>query len=232
MNQLPSVRAIFWDNDGILVETEPLYFEANQRTLAPLGIDLNEELYRRLFLIEGRGAWHLLDERGFSEAEIESLRQQRNALYSDLIRARVRVLPGVVDVLDALHGRFSMAVVTSSRRDHFDLIHERTGLLKYFDFVVAGGDYARSKPDPAPYIAALERSGLSPEDCIAIEDSERGLESAARAGIRCIVVPTALTRRSAFERAIRIAENLGDVPALLSELAGTATTTLHRAHER
>ena len=214
-----SIRAIFWDNDGVLVETEPLYLAANQRTLTPLGIDLTEDLYRQLFLVQGRGAWHLLTERGFTEPEIEALRRQRNALYADLLREAVRVIPGVAGVLDALHGRFSLAVVTSSRRDHFDLIHERTGLLSSsISSWPTATTHGRSRIRRD--LAALERSGLSADECVAIEDSERGLESAARAGIRCIVVPTALTRPSAFERACRIAGSVGDIPKLVQELCG------------
>ena len=91
-----------------------------------------------------------------------------------------------------------MGIVTSSRKDHFDLIHQSTGLLKYFDFVLTASDYARTKPDPAPYLRAVERSGVGREACVAIEDSERGLESATRAGIRCIVVPSSLTRGCKF----------------------------------
>lgn len=97
------------------------------------------------------------------------------------------------------------------------IIHERTGLLKYFDFVLAAGDYARTKPDPAPYLRAIERSGVDHDACIAVEDSERGHESALRAGIRCVVVavPSALTRIRRFAGAHRIVATVGDIPALL-----------------
>jgi HAD superfamily hydrolase (TIGR01509 family) len=108
-----------------------------------------------------------------------------------------------------------MGVVTSSRRDHFDLIHDQTGLLPYFDFVLTAGDYPRAKPYPDPYLAAVERSGVSTGACIAVEDSERGLEAATLAGVRCIVVPTALTRGGRFARAHRVLASVTEIPGIL-----------------
>ena len=133
----------------------------------------------------------------------------------------VRVLDAaffvIVETLGALRGRYVMGVVTSSRKDHFDLIHEHTGLLQYFDFVLTASDYPRVKPYPDPYLKAVERSGVTADACIAIEDSERGLEAATRAGIRCIVVPTALTRGCRFERAHRVLTSASEIPAVLAQ---------------
>ena len=209
-------QAILWDNDGVLVDTEHLYFEATQRVLASAGVVLTQQQYIDHFLVEGRGAWHLLEQRGAGADEIERLRDERNELYGRLLRQEPRTIPGVAETLEALHGRYVMGVVTSSRKDHFDLIHERTGLLHYFDFVLTAGDYRRTKPYPDPYLAAVERSGVEAAACVAIEDSERGLEAATLAGVRCIVVPTALTCAGRFERAHRVLPSVRDIPAALA----------------
>lgn len=210
------VEAIFWDNDGVLVETEHLYFEATRDVLRSIGLDLTEQQYIELFLVESRGAWHFARERGFSEPEIARFVERRNALYAERLAAGPALVPGITAVLDALHGRYVMGIVTSSRPEHFALIHQATGLLRYFDFVLASGDYARSKPEPDPYLRAIERSGVDREACIAIEDSERGLEAATRAGIRCLVVPSGLTRGRAFAGAYRVLATVADVPAALA----------------
>jgi len=110
-----------------------------------------------------------------------------------------------------------MGIVTSSQRDHFDIIHTSTGLLRYFDFVVAAGDYTKFKPDPEPYVTAVARSGFSRSECIAVEDSERGLASALGAGIRCLVIPNDLTRAGCFEGAYKVLSNVKDVVAELSQ---------------
>jgi HAD superfamily hydrolase (TIGR01509 family) len=208
-------RAIFWDNDGVLVETEHLYFQATQEALASIGIELTRDDYITLFLVKGRGAWHIAEQRGVSPADIERLRNDRNARYSELLAEGPRLAAGVTEVLDALHGRYVMGVVTSSRKDHFDVIHRDTGLLKYFDFVLTASDFTRVKPDPEPYVRAVARSGLPADTCVAIEDSARGLESAKAAGISCIVVPTALTRQSDFAAADRILGSIGELLTVL-----------------
>ncbi|HEU5182015.1 MAG TPA: HAD family phosphatase [Candidatus Polarisedimenticolia bacterium] len=210
-----TVKAILWDNDGILVDTEHLYFEATRRIMESVGIPLSREQYIELFLKEARGAWHLAEERGMPPDEIVRLRDERNALYGRLLGGGPRLMPGITAVLDALHGRYIMGIVTSSRRDHFELIHQSSGLLRYFDFFLTSGDYARTKPDPEPYLKAIGKAGVAGEDCIAIEDSERGLEAARRAGIRCIVVPSALTRGRQFTGACRILESVSEIPGIL-----------------
>lgn len=103
-------------------------------------------------------------------------------------------------------------------RDHFNLIHARTGLLTYFDFALTDGDYAASKPDPAAYLAAVTRAGVDPSSCVVIEDSERGLASAVAAGLRCVVAPSRLTRGSRFDGAWRVLDDVRDVPQLLESL--------------
>lgn len=211
----PLIKAIFWDNDGVLVETEHLYFQATERVLASVGIHLSQEDYLELFLVTGRGAWHLAEESGIPASEIDRLRNQRNALYADLLVQAPRLAADTARVLHALHGKYVMGVVTSSRKDHFDLIHRSTGLLRYFDFVLTAGDYSHAKPDPEPYLRAVERSGLGPEACVAIEDSERGLASAEAAGISCIVVPSALTKGCNFPGAHRILGSIGEILTVL-----------------
>ena len=209
------IKALFWDNDGVLVETEHLYFQATQHVLETIGVALTEADYIQLFLVEGRGAWHLAAEHGIASRDIERLRNVRNALYGEWLAEAPRLTDGVVQVLDALHGKYVMGVVTSSRKDHFDLIHRTTGLLKYFDFVLTADDFNRVKPDPEPYLLAVARSGIDPGACMAIEDSERGLRSATGAGIRCIVVPTTLTRGGMFAGADRILGSISEIPAVL-----------------
>ena len=210
------IKAILWDNDGVLVETEHLYFQATEHVLRSAGISLTEQQYIELFLVQGRGAWHLAEERGISPGEIDRLRDERNALYARSLVQAPRLVAGIASVLELLHGNYVMGVVTSSRKDHFDLMHRSTGLLKYFDFVLTASDYARTKPDPEPYLRAIERSGVDQDVCVAVEDSERGLESATRAGISCIVVPTSLTRGARFLGARHVLASVSEIPAVLS----------------
>jgi HAD superfamily hydrolase (TIGR01509 family) len=109
-----------------------------------------------------------------------------------------------------------MGIVTSSRKDHFDLIHKFTNILRYFDFVLTADDYKRFKPDPEPYLKALARTGCDREECLVVEDSLRGLESAKVAGIRCIIVPNAMTKGCDFPGAYKVLERVTDIVSALS----------------
>ena len=205
------IKAIFWDNDGILVDTEKLYFEANQITFRKIGIELTRELFIENFLIKAKGTWHLAREKGISENEIIKFRAERNDLYTNLIKNEAEVIKGVEDVLKMLHGKIKMGIVTSSRNDHFQLIHSSTGLTKYFDFVITSDDIENTKPDPEAYLKALELSGYPPEECMVIEDSERGLKAAIAAGLRCCVIPTELTFGGNFTGAYKVLKSITDL---------------------
>jgi HAD superfamily hydrolase (TIGR01509 family) len=209
------IKAILWDNDGVLVDTERLYFRATQEVLASIGFELSEEQFVQLFLIESRGPWHLLQ--GYSTDEINTFRKKRNELYSQFLEKGKTLIDGVEEVLAELHGKYKMGIVTSSLKEHFEIIHRSSGVLKYFDFVVASGDYAKYKPDPEPYFVALQKAGVPAEECVAVEDSLRGVLSATAAGLRCYVVPHPLTRNSDFHQAYKILNNVKDLLAELSE---------------
>src|SRR5580704_14784250 len=120
------IKAILWDNDGVLVETEHLYFQATQHVLRGVGIQLTEAQYIELFLVKGKGAWHLAEEQGVAPRDIDRLREERNALYGRWLGEAPSLVRGVAGVLDTLHGKYVMGIVTSSRKDHFDLIHRST----------------------------------------------------------------------------------------------------------
>ena len=208
-------RAILWDNDGILVRSEDLYYEATREIMREVKVELSLETYRQYFLRENGGAWHLVRAQGYDELFVEKLRAARNELYGRLLQTREIAVDGAEEVLRRLAGRFCMGIVTSSKKEHFEIIHRRTGFLPYFDFVVGEGDYRRSKPDPEPYRIALERCGYGPDECLAIEDSERGLRAAKGAGLRCWVIPTPLTADSDFSKADRVVGDIRRIPCLL-----------------
>jgi HAD superfamily hydrolase (TIGR01509 family) len=210
-------KAILWDNDGVLVDTEHLYCEATRQVFASAGIALGDDDYRSMFLTGNMGAWHLLTVQGRPESEIARIREERNDIYSTLLRGRDHAIDGVKDVLQALHGRYAMGVVTSSRRDHFEIIHATSGLLDYFDFVLTREQYANAKPDPEPYRAGIARTGFSPAHCLAVEDTPRGLTAATGAGAKCVVIPNVLTRGGDFAAAYKVLRDIRELPAILDQ---------------
>ncbi len=205
------ISAIFWDNDGVLVDTERIYFEATRDTMARLGVALTREQYYELFLVQARGAWHLVRDGALSAEEIARHRAERDELYAWRLALESSAVPGAEETLRALNGRIAMGVVTSSRRQHFEIIHRRTGFLQYLDWAITIDDCVRCKPDPEPYLRALALAGRPAEECLAIEDSERGLAAARAAGLRCWIIPTALTAHGDFSGADAVLESIQEV---------------------
>ena len=184
------IRAILWDNDGVLVDTEGLYFQAGYEVLATQGVELTHRDFAEQSLQKGLSVFDFLPDQN---AElIEELRLKRNARYSALLAEGVQVVDGVIETLETFYGRVQMGIVTGSRRDHFDIVHAKTDLLPFFDFVLAREDYREAKPHPDAYLKAMRLHGLQPDDCVVVEDSERGCVAAAAAGLRVLAVPNAL----------------------------------------
>jgi HAD superfamily hydrolase (TIGR01509 family) len=209
-------NTILWDHDGVLVDTERLYYRATRQVLARVGVDLTVEQYRQHLLIESRGAWHLATARGVSDAEVEMLQRDRNALYLQMISESNVIVPGALELLQRLRPRTRMAIVTSCRRAHFEAIHRTSGLRDLVEFVLVREDYGESKPHPEPYLTAVKRLDVQKQNCLVVEDSQRGLVAARAAGLRCWIVASEMTKGLCFDGAERQFESLAEVGEALA----------------
>ena len=208
---------ILWDHDGVLVDTEPLYFEATRMHIAPLGVSLELPEYLADMAL-GRASWERARALGATDEQITAHRDARNVDYQRFLRERDIEIPGVLEVLETLGRDFAMAIVTTAKRDDFELIHRDRQIVQHMDFVLASGDYPRAKPEPDPYLAALARFGAEPHQAIVVEDSERGLRSAVAAGIDCVVVESEFVQGQDFSAATHRIETLAELPELLAAL--------------
>lgn len=216
------LSAILWDNDGTLVDTEPLYYQATRELLATLDVDLTPELYGRIGLAEGRSVFDLAAERGVDRGLIETRRQQRNVRYMELLSGGVPIRRGIAECLQTLHRRLTMGIVTSSQRDHFERMHETTGLLPYFDFVLTREDFRNTKPDPEPYVVAARRFDLDPASCLVIEDTRRGVIAAKGAGMECWAIPSSFAPTEGFPEADRVCASASEVAVEVMRRLGAA----------
>ncbi len=216
------MRAILWDNDGVLVDTEDLYYLATRELLAELDVELSVADFVGVSLREGRSCFDLALERGVAADRVENARIRRNCRYEELLRRGVDPIDGIAETLHALRGSVRMAIVTSTRPEHFALVHERAGIRHHFELVLTGADYTRFKPDPEPYLLAADRLGLRPADCLVVEDSERGLVSATRAGMRCIVIPRGLSLGGDYSKAYRVLSSASELVPIVRELGAVS----------
>ncbi|MFA6011249.1 MAG: HAD family phosphatase [Desulfobacteraceae bacterium] len=212
------IKAILWDNDGVLVDTETFFFRATKDVLASLGVHLSKEQFIDYSLVKGYGFCDYMAAGGLDVSGCEPLRLQRNSLYSSYLRTTHTLIDGVEETLSALHGRYAMGIVTSSQREHFDIIHEKTGILKYFDFVITSDECENTKPHPEPYLKGLAHAGVSGDECLVVEDSARGLSAANRAGIKCLMIPHELSGPENYKGDYLLLQSIRDVARTIESI--------------
>jgi len=206
-------KYILFDNDGVLVETETWYYEASKRALKEFfDVNLQFDEYMDI-MTAGNGVW--VAAKGASDEQKVIARNQRDIYYQEYLRNEDIAIENVHDVLNELKKRYQMGIVTTSRRVDFEIIHKNRGITDFMDFVLCVEDYPRSKPYPDPYLKGLELFSGKKEEAIVIEDSQRGLISANRAGIDCVIVHNEFTKTQDFSTAVQKVQNLEGLLAIL-----------------
>ncbi len=200
---------ILFDHDGVLVDTEHLYYQATRELLATLGVDLTLEKYLAL-QADGANAWAQAEAQGVDSETVRATKDARNVRYQELLVSEPIDIPGVPEVLMQLKQRCGMAIVTTAKPADFNLIHYGLpygiepdsqpirDIVPHMAFVLTNTDYERAKPHPDPYLMTLERFNIEAGQALVVEDSERGLKSAVAAGIDCATVEHPFTASQNF----------------------------------
>ena len=208
-------KAIIFDNDGVLVNTEALYFQATKEMCGQLGKELSLEEFINCHIKSSKATWHLTN---ISDDEIPQWRAWRNTRYSELLQEGDLSFPGVEQVIEEHSRDYRLCIVTSSKKSHFDRIHRENNYLKYFEFIITLEDVSKSKPSPEPYLKALERLNLAAENCLVVEDSFRGLKSAQAANIDCVIIQNNFSQHQDLSEAKYNLDELTKLPKFVSEL--------------
>jgi beta-phosphoglucomutase len=181
-------KALLFDFDGVLAETENHHIAAWQRTLSFMGLQVPDEVAARAADVDDREFLvDLFTGRGIPVDKVDEWVKRKQELTVELLRHAPRVYPGVVEVVRTLHGRFKLAVVSGTWRANIEAVLHAAGLAEAFDLIVAKEDVTRYKPDPEAYLLALKRLRLSPKSVLVLEDSPTGLAAARAAGIERVV---------------------------------------------
>jgi len=205
------IEALLFDNDGLLLDTESVFFELTRMHFAGYGIALTEEYWAEEYLGNAKRSFEIAAELGMDHTLVGPLIERRNREYRELIAKNIPVRPDVLETLQALTGRVKLAMVTGSPRDQIVLMHRQSGLLDFFEVIVTEDEVEHPKPHPEPYLMALDALGVASGAALAVEDSLRGFASAHAAGLACVVVPNSLTRLQRFESALAVEESIAGV---------------------
>jgi HAD superfamily hydrolase (TIGR01509 family) len=208
--------AVIFDMDGVLIDSEPIHFEATRTLLAEHGVEFEPDLEQNFFGCTDREVFRALRARYGLAAGEADLASAWIAKVVGLLGGRLAPLSGVPLVLDVLRrSGLRLALASSSAPAIIAATLTGLGLSDTFELTVSGHDVRSGKPAPDIFLEAARRLGVAPADCLVVEDSFNGLSAAVAAGMRCAAVPCHSTAGQDFTRATVRLESLVELPAFL-----------------
>jgi HAD superfamily hydrolase (TIGR01509 family) len=228
------LRAIIVDCDGVIADTEPLHFAALQSVLGEEGIELSKELYYREYLaLDDRACFiKAFSDRGetLTPKKLNELVGRKAAAVEPVLKAHLTLFRGAVDLIRSASQRFLLAVASGALLREVELILRTADVSACFRAIVGAEDVARSKPHPDPFLEALARinagstARIEPIECLVIEDSIYGVQSAHAAGMRCLAVTNSFPREMLAEAELVVASledvSLGQLESLFEKREG------------
>jgi HAD superfamily hydrolase (TIGR01509 family) len=218
MAKLTNIRAVIFDMDGVLVDSEPLINAAAITMFREKGLRVEpDDFLPFVGAGEDRYIGGVAEQYGFP-LDVPAAKHRTYEIYLGLVPSRLEAFPGALDLVNACRAAGLRIAVASSA----DLIKVRANLeaiglpLKFWDAVIVGEDVKHKKPAPDIFLSAAEKLGMSPRECVVVEDATNGVQAAKAAGMRCVAVATTFPP-DRLQEADVIRDRISDV--LLSDLA-------------
>lgn len=209
-----TTKGIIFDMDGLLIDSEKIYYQANIRAAKEMGFDLTPEDHQAILGTTDTYLRHYFKEKlGSKTAAIEFINRSYSNVATVVETDGVAIKPGLVDLLDYCDNRGISRVIASSNFRHMvDDFMQSTGLQSRFNQIVSGDEVTHGKPDPEIFLKALDKLALPASSALVLEDSPNGVMAASKADIPVIMVPdliapTAMTN----QQTLAIVDDLAQV---------------------
>jgi HAD superfamily hydrolase (TIGR01509 family) len=223
---MATLTAIIFDFDGVIADTEPLHFAGFRQTLAEIGISLTESDYYANYLgYDDRGCFITAlttNQHPTDPSALAQLIQRKSDAYLESVKEHLVIFPGVCEFVREAAATYPLAIASGALRHEIEVILEQSGLQKEFLHITSAEDVTRGKPDPQPFLQALNglnrqcpEQAITAESCLAIEDSIPGIRSAKTAGMKVLAVANTHTIQDLHE-AHAVVQSLSQIR--LSEL--------------
>lgn len=189
MNNESRIKAVVFDLDGVIIDTEEVWEEVRRGYVAEFGREFRPDSQERMMgMSTGEWSAHLAGEVGVPRTA-EQVAADVLGRMAQRYRSALPLIPGAVEVVRALGRHYRLALASSSARILIDQVLETAGLTTEFEVTLSTEEVPRGKPAPDVYLTAVAKLGLTPADCAAIEDSSNGLRAAGAAGLTVVAVP-------------------------------------------
>jgi HAD superfamily hydrolase (TIGR01509 family) len=204
-------RAVVFDLDGLMFNTEELYQEVGTELLRRRGYAFTQELLDQMMGRPSHIALQIMIDTHTLKATVEELLAETDEIFPEILRTRLAPMPGLVELLDALERHnIPKAIATSSRRVFVERVLGTFGYQPRFSHILTSEDITHGKPHPEIYLKAAEQLNLAPGEMVVLEDSQNGCRSAVAAGAITIAVPGDHSRQHDFSGAALVADSLRD----------------------
>src|SRR5438093_347264 len=204
-------RAVIFDLDGLMFNTEELYQEVGAELLRRRGYVFTQELLDQMMGRPSHIALQLMIDTHTLKATVEELLAETDEIFPEILRDRLAPMPGLVELMEALERhRIPKGIATSSRRSFVERVLGKFGYQPRFSPILTSEDITEGKPNPEIYLKAAERLAIAPTEMLVLEDSANGCRSAVSAGAITIAVPGPHSRAHDFSGAALVAETLRD----------------------
>lgn len=182
------IKALVFDMDGVIIDSEPIHIDLTVQVVRDVGKEPTDSEIYEFIGVRNEEMWATLIERhGITETVEQLIERQNKYLYQRFFDEKLEPIDGIEDLMkSAKKNGMKIALATSSPRFLAEHILKNIGLIQYFDALVTADDVSNGKPHPEIYQKAAQALGVKPEYCIAIEDGEKGIQSAKNAGMICI----------------------------------------------
>ena len=189
------IKAVIFDHDGVIADTEPIHFRADNAVLARYGFSISSEANDLLVGLSTKKSWEMFKDMFTLPEAVDYLVTEKTATVVSLIsKEGIAASQGLLELLrDLRQHEYQLAIASGQYRRVIDAVIQRLGIAKYFRTIVSCEDTAHGKPNPEVFLTTARQLGLSPAECLVIEDSASGVAAAKAAGMPCIALRTPST---------------------------------------
>ncbi len=218
-----SFRAVIFDLDGVLADSEPWWNEIDKKLLADYDINYDGEYHRNVLGVSYRLAVEFYKKAFGLSVCTEEMMRRRAEIATEFFAHRIDLFPSVKEVLQQLRRmNLSLAIATSSVSASARPFLDRHRLMAFFDAIVTGDEIERGKPHPDIYLCAAEKLGISADECLVIEDALFGIAAAKNANMHVAAIPDTrfVDPRDYEKQADDLLGSLSEIPALIGRVGG------------